>query len=154
MEQIKIAVYGSLACNCVLAILQLYAALSSLSLSFFATALDSVFDPAANFVLNWCHRKASRVDLRKWPSVRPEVSGFATPADVDEDLQGGSRFETVGEIIYSGAMAAVSLVLVAFSIQDLAKGERDSDLHVAALVAVSIAFGKRKIAGRTHHHES
>lgn len=34
----------------VLAILQIYAAVSSLSLSFFATAMDAVFDPLANLV--------------------------------------------------------------------------------------------------------
>lgn len=34
----------------VLAILQIYAAVSSLSLSFFATAMDAVFDPLANIV--------------------------------------------------------------------------------------------------------
>jgi hypothetical protein len=34
----------------VLAVLQIYAAVSSLSLSFFATAMDAVFDPLANLV--------------------------------------------------------------------------------------------------------
>lgn len=54
----------------VLAILQIYAAVSSLSLSFFATAIDAIFDPAANLVLHYCHRKAQTVDLQKFPSVR------------------------------------------------------------------------------------
>jgi len=67
--QVKIAVYGSFVCNCILACLQLYAALSSLSLSFFATAIDSVFDPMANLILNYCHRKSNTVDLKKYPSV-------------------------------------------------------------------------------------
>lgn len=40
-----------LATRSVLAILQIYAAVSSLSLSIFATAIDAVFDPLANFVL-------------------------------------------------------------------------------------------------------
>ena len=62
----------------VLAILQLYAALSSLSLSIFGTACDSVFDPLANFVLLYCHKKAEHVDYRKYPS-------------------GGSKFETIGK---------------------------------------------------------
>lgn len=63
----------------VLAILQLYAALSSLSLSIFGTACDSVFDPLANFVLLYCHKKAEHVDYRKYPS-------------------GGSKFETIGAL--------------------------------------------------------
>ncbi|KAJ6595542.1 CDF-like metal transporter [Mycena vulgaris] len=56
---IKITIYGSFIANCVLAILQICAAASSLSLSFFATTMDSVFDPMANIVLNYCHRKAA-----------------------------------------------------------------------------------------------
>lgn len=142
-SQIKIAIYGSLVCNCILAVLQLYAALSSLSLSFFATALDSVFDPVANFVLNWCHRKAERVDLRKWPSVSRRFFIWKTATLAHTSLnhaQGGTRFETVGDIVYSGVMAAVSVVLVAFSAQDLARGESDTELHIPALVAVCIAF--------------
>lgn len=51
--RVKIAINASFAVNCCLAILQLYAAISSLSLAFFATALDAIFDPAANFVLNF-----------------------------------------------------------------------------------------------------
>ncbi|PRQ70348.1 CDF-like metal transporter [Rhodotorula toruloides] len=121
VAQIKIAVYGSLIANCILAILQLYAAISSLSLSIFGTAIDSVFDPLANGVLYYCHRKARRVDLRKYPS-------------------GGSKFETIGDIVYSGVMGAVSVILVAFSIQDLARGEGDKTLHIPALVVVGIAF--------------
>ncbi|GAA5822040.1 hypothetical protein JCM5353_006209 [Sporobolomyces roseus] len=118
----KIAIYGSLVANCVLAVLQIYAAISSLSLSFFATAADAIFDPAANFVLNYCHRKATRVDLVKFPS-------------------GGSKFETIGDITYSGVMLAVSVVLVAFSIQELAGGDQhDKTLHIPAAVVVGISF--------------
>ncbi|SGY83497.1 BQ5605_C009g05640 [Microbotryum silenes-dioicae] len=119
--QIKIAIYGSFICNCVLAILQVYAAISSLSLSFFATMIDSVFDPMANLVLLYCHRTAAKVDLVKYPS-------------------GGSKFETIGDITYSAVMGAVSVVLVAFSVQDLAKGESDKSIHVPAIIAVGIAF--------------
>lgn len=37
-------------------------------------------------------------------------------------------------------MGAVSIVLVAFSIQDLAKGSSDKELHIPAVIAVGIAF--------------
>lgn len=40
--KVKIAIRASFICNCCLAVLQLYAAFSSLSLSLFATAIDSV----------------------------------------------------------------------------------------------------------------
>ncbi|KAJ7459680.1 cation efflux family-domain-containing protein [Mycena latifolia] len=119
---IKIAIYGSLIANCVLAVLQIYAAASSLSLSFFATAIDAVFDPLANFVLNYCHRIAVTADPRRYPS-------------------GGSRLETIGDIVYAGVMGSVSVVLIAFSIQDLVKGSTGSEaFHIPAVVVVGIAF--------------
>ncbi|KAJ7935456.1 cation efflux family-domain-containing protein [Mycena leptocephala] len=114
---IKIAIYGSLVANCVLAILQIYAAVSSLSLSFFATAMDAVFDPLANIVLHYCHRKAVTTDPRRFPS-------------------GGSRLETIGDIVYASAMGSVSVVLI-----DLAKGSTGKEsLHIPAVVVVGIAF--------------
>ncbi|KAF7365392.1 Cation diffusion facilitator [Mycena venus] len=119
---IKIAIYGSLIANCVLAILQIYAAVASLSLSFFATAMDAVFDPLANFVLHYCHRKALRVDPRRYPS-------------------GGSRLETIGDIVYASAMGSVSVVLIAFSLQELAKGDTGKEsLHIPSVIVVGIAF--------------
>ncbi|GAA5997485.1 cation diffusion facilitator family transporter [Rhodotorula paludigena] len=121
---IKIAIYGSLFCNCILAVLQLYAAISSLSLSIFGTAIDSVFDPAANLILWWCHRQSDRVDLMKYPS-------------------GGSKFESIGDIVYSGIMGAVSVILVAFSVQDLARHNTDKELHIPALIVVGIAFATK-----------
>lgn len=121
--KVKFAIYGSFAANCILAILQLYAAISSLSLSLFATAADSVFDPFANLALLLLHRKSSRVDERKWPA-------------------GGSRFENVGNCVYAFLMGAVSIILVVESIRDLATGSgEDKKLHVPSLVAVGVAFG-------------
>lgn len=76
---IRIAIYGSLACNCVLAILQLYAAISSLSLSIFGTAIDSVFDPMANLLLWWCHKKAQHVDHKKFPGGGRCVAASSFP---------------------------------------------------------------------------
>ncbi|TKY89945.1 hypothetical protein EX895_001243 [Sporisorium graminicola] len=119
--KVKIAVYGSIGANFVLAALQLYAAISSLSLSLFATAADSVFDPFANLVLNWLHRKSENVDERKWPV-------------------GGSRFEPIGNITYAALMGMVSAILVVESIQELATHEGDRKLHIASLIAVGVAF--------------
>ncbi|KAJ7855912.1 CDF-like metal transporter [Mycena olivaceomarginata] len=119
---IKIAIYGSLIANCVLAVLQIYAAVSSLSLSFFATAMDAVFDPLANLVLHYCHRMALTADPRRYPS-------------------GGSRLETIGDIVYASAMGSVSVVLIAFSVQELAKGATGKEgLHIPSVVAVAVAF--------------
>lgn len=84
--KVKIAIRASFICNCLLAVLQLYAAFSSLSLSLFATAIDSVFDPFANLVLNRLHKKGLTADPKKWP-------------------QGGARFLTIGA---SPALRALS----------------------------------------------
>lgn len=128
-----------------LAILQLYAAISSLSLSFFATGLDAIFDPFANLVssscsltqtgklieslfarqvLLYCHRKAKSVDLHRYPG-------------------GGSRFETIGEIVYSGVMGGASVILIAFSVQSLVSHTSDSppeEFHLVATIAVALSF--------------
>jgi len=127
---VRIAVQASFIVNCLLAALQLYAAISSLSLSFFATALDAIFDPCANLALNYAHRYANKVDLRKYPS-------------------GGSRFETIGNIVYSGVMGCASVVLVVESISTLAtragEGGNDPRLHIPAIAAVSASFVAKAI---------
>jgi len=121
--KIKIAIYASIIANFVLAGLQLYAAISSLSLSLFATAADSVFDPFANLVLNWLHRKSKNVDETKWPA-------------------GGARFETVGNIVYAFLMGAVSAILIVQSLVDVAghSGGDTKEFHIPPLIAVGAAF--------------
>ncbi|RXW24847.1 hypothetical protein EST38_g1002 [Candolleomyces aberdarensis] len=64
---VKIAIYASLYSNFALCGLQLYAAISSGSLSLLATAIDSVFDIGSNLLLWWLHRKAVSLDTSKWP---------------------------------------------------------------------------------------
>ncbi|MBW0461549.1 hypothetical protein O181_001264 [Austropuccinia psidii MF-1] len=121
-SHLKFAIRASFLVNCLLAVLQLFAAASTLSLSFFATALDAVFDPCANFALNYAHKYASQVDLTKYPS-------------------GGSRFETIGNIIYSAVMACASVLLIVESIEVLVKANSTNQtLHIPAIVAVSISF--------------
>ncbi|KAK0204380.1 hypothetical protein DFS33DRAFT_1452992 [Desarmillaria ectypa] len=121
--KVKIAVYASFTANCTLSILQLYAAISSLSLSFFTTAADSVSDPLANLLLNLLHRKSKRVDFDKYPG-------------------GGARLTTIGNIVYSCAMLSVSVLLIAFSVQDLAthKGGDTLGFHVPSVIAVGVAL--------------
>lgn len=99
LSKVKIAVYASLIANILLSGLQskfpvplllqlhltviilVYAAVSSLSLSFFATAIDSVFDPMSNLLLWRLHRLSKKLDTNKWPV-------------------GGARLETIGNICY------------------------------------------------------
>lgn len=105
--QVKIAVWASMIANFSLCVLQrkslriyytsytrprhpdttilpshtVYAAISSVSLSLLATGIDAVFDFGSNVLLFWIHRKAERLDINKWPV-------------------GGSRLETIGNIVY------------------------------------------------------
>lgn len=121
---LRIAVNASLICNLLLLVLQLYAAISSLSLSFFATAIDAICDPAANIVMYYVHRKAQNIDLRRYPS-------------------GGAKFETCGEILFTLIMSSASVVLLVLSIQVVATHTADTPrdiLHVPAIVAVGVSF--------------
>ncbi|KAG6817560.1 hypothetical protein H0H87_006937 [Tephrocybe sp. NHM501043] len=83
---VKIAIYASLFSNFGLCVLQLYAAISSGSLSLLATGIDSVFDIGSNVLLFWLHRKAEKMDVNRWPV-------------------GGARLETIGNIIYGVIVA-------------------------------------------------
>ena len=119
----RIAVYGSFAANVVLSILQVYAAVASKSLSLFTTMADSVFDPLSNLTLLLCHKAVQRVDPRKFPA-------------------GKARIETAGNICFCFLMTAVSFILIAFSIRELAEGHSDDTLgfHIPSVIAVCIAF--------------
>ncbi|KAK3358265.1 hypothetical protein B0T24DRAFT_625369 [Lasiosphaeria ovina] len=121
----QIAVWGSLVANIILTVLQVYAAVSSGSLSLFTTMADAVFDPLSNVTLILTNRAVRRVDPSRFPS-------------------GKARLETVGNIVFCFLMTAVSLILIAFSARELA--ERGGDLknfHLPSIIAVCIAFGTK-----------
>lgn len=122
----RIAVYGSFVANIALAILQVYAAVSSMSLSLFTTMADSIFDPMSNLTLLLCHKAVQRVDPRKFPA-------------------GKARIETSGNICFCFLMTAVSFILIAFSCREFAEGHEDDTLglHVPSVIAVGIAFATK-----------
>ena len=120
----RIAVYGSFAANIILAVLQLYGAIASGSLSLFTTMADAIFDPMSNVTLIVCNKAVQKVDARKFPA-------------------GKARIETAGNIVFCFLMTAVSFILIAFSVQELAttpKGKGTSDFHLPSIIAISIAF--------------
>ncbi|KAF6753565.1 CDF-like metal transporter [Ephemerocybe angulata] len=125
---VKIAIYASLYCNFVLCGLQLYAAISSGSLSLLATGIDSVFDIGSNILLWWLHRKAVALDTSKWPV-------------------GGARLETIGNIIYGFLMGTVNLIVVVQSIQALVKKEGDElqKFHLPSIIVVAISLAVKFI---------
>lgn len=119
----KIAVHGSFAANIVLAALQLYAAISSRSLSLFTTMADAIFDPMSNITLIACHRAVKKVDPRRFPS-------------------GKARIETAGNIVFCFLMTAVSFILLVLSVEELAGGSKSAikTLHLPSVIAVATAF--------------
>lgn len=122
----QIAVYGSFAANLLLAVLQVYGAISSGSLSLFTTMADAVFDPMSNLTLLLSNRAVKSVDARKFPA-------------------GKARIETTGNIVFCFLMTSVSFILIALSGRDIAAGS-DSDttkFHLASVIAVSIAFSTK-----------
>jgi cation diffusion facilitator family transporter len=121
----KIAVWGSLVANVILAALQLYAAISSGSLSLFTTMADAIFDPLSNVTLILTNRAVSHVDPRRFPS-------------------GKARLETVGNIVFCFLMTAVSLIIIAFAARELAEHEGDLKLfHLPSIISVCVAFGTK-----------
>lgn len=124
--QYKLAVRLSFAANICLAILQVFAAAYSGSLSLFTTMADALFDPLSNLTLILCHRAVNRVDARRYP-------------------QGKARIETAGNIAFCFIMFAVSLVLIVVSAREIAEGSstKTSPFHLPSIIAVSIAFATK-----------
>ena len=119
----KIAVHGSFVANIVLAILQVYGAVSSGSLSLFTTMADALFDPMSNITLMVCNRAVQRVDPRRFPS-------------------GKARIETAGNIVFCFLMTSVSFILIVLSVMELAQGspQEMKKFHLPSVIAVAIAF--------------
>lgn len=122
----RIAVVGSFAANIILAVLQLYAAASSRSLSLFTTMADSLFDPLSNMTLILSNRAVKRVDGRKFPS-------------------GKARIENAGNIFFCFMMITVSVVIIVESIREIAthKSGDVNDFYLPSVIAVAIAFGTK-----------
>ncbi|KIX07399.1 uncharacterized protein Z518_02052 [Rhinocladiella mackenziei CBS 650.93] len=119
----QIAVYGSFVANIILAALQLYGAIASGSLSLFTTMVDAIFDPMSNITLILTNKAVRKVDARKFPAGR-------------------ARIETAGNIVFCFLMTSVSVVLIAFSVQELARGHQSEtkDFHLPSVIAVTVAF--------------
>ncbi|KAJ7597750.1 CDF manganese transporter [Mycena floridula] len=120
---VKIAVWASLIANFSLCVLQMYAAISSISLSLLATGIDSIFDIGSNVLLFWLHRKAERLDVNKWPV-------------------GGARLETIGNIVYGFLMGSVNLVVIVESARTLLTKNNDDlkEFHLPSIIAVAAAL--------------
>lgn len=126
--QYKIAVNASFACNILLAVLQIYGAVASGSLSLFTTMADAIFDPLSNLMLILSHRAVNKVDSRRFPS-------------------GKARIENAGNIFFCFMMTSVSLIIIALSARDLAAGSetKTSAFHLTSYIVVAVAFTTKLI---------
>ncbi|PKK80302.1 hypothetical protein RhiirC2_650002 [Rhizophagus irregularis] len=124
--RLKIAVNGSMAVNIVLFGLQLYAAISSGSLSLFATMSDSFMDLLSNSILLFAGRAANVKNILQYPT-------------------GKSRMETAGIIVFSSLMSTVSIELIVEAIRTLIGGEHSLDINLLAIICVGSALGAKFI---------
>ncbi|KAI9054943.1 hypothetical protein LZ554_002086 [Drepanopeziza brunnea f. sp. 'monogermtubi'] len=120
--KIKFAVYGSTSVNLFLFVIQVYAAVSTGSLSLFGTAADAFMDLVSSTVMLITSRMARKPSLQKYPVGR-------------------KRVETVGIILFCALMTTVSIELIIESARSLAGGPRNDDtLKLIPLLFVGIAI--------------
>jgi divalent metal cation (Fe/Co/Zn/Cd) transporter len=117
---VALSIYGTI----LVAGLQIYAAVTTLSLSLFVTMAESCCEAASNIGLDYLHRRSKRLNgSPRWPA-------------------GAERLGNAGNICFAFALMAVSLVLVVESIRALASPEHElGRFHVAAIVAAACGFG-------------
>lgn len=117
---VNLSIYGTI----LVAGLQIYAAITTLSLSLFVTMAESCCEAASNIGLDYLHRKSKKLSgSPRWPA-------------------GAARLGNAGNICFAFALMAVSLVLVVESIRALASPEHElAKFTVAAIVAASCGFG-------------
>ncbi|KAI0169247.1 hypothetical protein GGR52DRAFT_513004 [Hypoxylon sp. FL1284] len=122
MPKIKFAVHASFTVNFCLFVIQLYAAVSTGSLSLFATAADAFMDLVSSFVMLITSRMAARASIYKYPVGR-------------------TRIETIGIILFCALMTTVAIQLLVESARTLGGGPSDSDeLQIVPIVFVGIAI--------------
>ncbi|KAI1387268.1 uncharacterized protein F4822DRAFT_277886 [Hypoxylon trugodes] len=120
--KIKFAVNASFTVNFCLFVIQLYAAISTGSLSLFATAADAFMDLVSSFVMLITSRMAARASVYKYPVGR-------------------TRIETIGIILFCALMTTVAIQLLVESARTLGGGPTHSDqLQIIPIVFVGVAI--------------
>ncbi|KAM7223939.1 Cytochrome oxidase assembly domain containing protein [Rhypophila decipiens] len=121
--RIKFAVRASFIVNFCLFIIQMYAAISTGSLSLFATAADAFMDLVSSFVMLVTSILANRPSVYKYPVGR-------------------KRIETIGIILFCALMTTVAIQLIIESVRSIAGGGHNeaSELHIIPIVFVCIAI--------------
>ncbi|KAI9299801.1 cation efflux family-domain-containing protein [Cunninghamella echinulata] len=124
--KLKIAIYGSVLANILLFGLQLVAAITSGSLSIFATMADAFMDLLSSMVLMGAAKLATKVDVTKYPAGR-------------------ARTETVGIIVFSCLMGCLALFLIIESAQKLGSSGGEPNLNGLSIAMVATALGVKLI---------
>ncbi|KIX06735.1 uncharacterized protein Z518_04711 [Rhinocladiella mackenziei CBS 650.93] len=120
--KVRFAVNASFVCNFCLFVIQLYAAVSTGSLSLFATAADAFMDLVSSVVMLITSRMASRPKQPKFPVGR-------------------KRVETVGIILFCALMTTVAVQLIIESGRSLGNGTPDNEqLEIIPIAFVSTAI--------------
>ncbi|KAH6647491.1 cation efflux family-domain-containing protein [Truncatella angustata] len=121
--RIKLAVNASFVVNFCLFIIQMYAAISTGSLSLFATAADAFMDLVSSFVMLITSRMAARASVYKYPVGR-------------------TRIETIGIILFCALMTTVAIQLIVESGRTLGAGEKKDaeELHIIPIIFVAVAI--------------
>ncbi|KAK9770939.1 putative Cation efflux family-domain-containing protein [Seiridium cardinale] len=121
--KIKFAVNASFVVNFCLFAIQLYAAISTGSLSLFATAADAFMDLVSSFVMLITSRMAARASVYKYPVGR-------------------TRIETIGIILFCALMTTVAIQLIVESARTLGAGESTDaeQLHLIPIIFVAVAI--------------
>ncbi|KAI8325475.1 cation efflux protein [Martensiomyces pterosporus] len=121
--KVRIASYGSLAANIILFCLQLYTAISSKSLSLFATMADSFMDLLSSATLVY--------------------AGWVTRNRADKSYKypvGKRRTLGVGIVIFSTLMVGLSIELLIESIRGLTSKTHESNVSAGNIACISIAL--------------
>ncbi|KAJ1718720.1 hypothetical protein LPJ53_006356 [Coemansia erecta] len=126
--KVRIASYGSLAANVVLFGLQLYTAISSKSLSLFATMADSLMDllsGAALVYAGWVTRYRGDKSY-KYPAGRRRTLG-------------------VGVVVFSTLMVGLSIELIIESVRGLTSKTHNQKVTAANIACISVALGVKLV---------
>ncbi|KAB2099237.1 hypothetical protein AG0111_0g12548 [Alternaria gaisen] len=120
--KVRFAVNASFIVNFCLFVIQLYAAVSTGSLSLFATAADAFMDLVSSVVMLITSRMAARPSVYKYPVGR-------------------TRIETIGIIMFCCLMTTVAIQLIIESGRALAGGATESEeLHIIPIAFVATAI--------------
>ncbi|TQN75178.1 putative metal tolerance protein C3 [Colletotrichum shisoi] len=127
--QFRVAVWGSFGLNVALTALQIYAAISTGSLSLITTMANAIFYPLSNLTLILAGRKTASVDAL-------------------DGAVGKARLETVGNIVFCFFMMLVPLVVIALAARELVSQPIEKGMEafrIEPIVVVCVAFASKLV---------